>query len=84
MSKLEQAEKAAEHTRKVRAQHQKKAIQQAQKRKEPALQAISSSNKRQNCAGTAHAGVQAQDAPSTAPPKVTSCGHNINLPQKLR
>jgi hypothetical protein len=81
---LERAGKAAERARKVEAQHQKKAIQQAQNRKRPALQAISSSNKRQNCAGAAHAGVQAQDAPSTAPPKVTSRGRNVNLPQKFR
>jgi hypothetical protein len=57
---LERAEKAAEGARKVEAQHQKKAIQQAQKRKRPALQAIPSSNKRQKRVGAAHAGVQAR------------------------
>ncbi|KAF1936727.1 hypothetical protein EJ02DRAFT_479291 [Clathrospora elynae] len=64
MREVEQAEKAAERARKVEAQHQKKAIQQPQKRKQPALQAISSSNKRQKRAGAAHAGVEAQDEPS--------------------
>jgi hypothetical protein len=81
---LERAEKAAERARKEEAQHQKKPIQQAQKRKQPALQAIPSSNKRQKRAGTAHVGVQAQDEPSAAPAKVTSCGRNINLPEKYR
>jgi hypothetical protein len=82
MRELERAEKAAERARKVEAQHQKKAIQQAQKRKRPALQAISSSNKRRKRAGAAHAGVQARDEPSAAPPKVTSRGRNIKLPSK--
>jgi hypothetical protein len=84
MRELERAEKAAERARKVEAQHQKKAIQQAQERKRPALQEISSSNKRQKLAGAAHAGVQAQDEPSAAPPKVTSRGRNVNLPEKYR
>ena len=84
MRELEQAEKAAERARKVEAQHQKKAIQQAQKRKRPALQAISSSNKRRKRAGAAHAGVQAGDEPSAAPPKVTLRGRTVNLPPKYR
>jgi hypothetical protein len=74
MRELERAEKAAERARKV----------EAQERKRPALQEISSSNKRQKRAGAAHAGVQAQDEPSAAPPKVTSRGRNVNLPEKYR
>jgi hypothetical protein len=84
MRELERAEKAAECARKVEAQHQEKAIQQAQKRKRPASQEISSSNKRQKRAGAAHAGVQTQDELSDALPKVTSQGRNISLPQKYR
>jgi hypothetical protein len=57
---------------KLKLNARKKAIQQAQKRKQPASREISSSNKRQKCAGAAHAGVQAQDELSAAPPKVTS------------
>jgi hypothetical protein len=84
MRELERAEKAAERARKVEAQHQGKAIQQAQKRKRPALQAISSSDKRQKRTDAAHAGVQAEDELSGAPAKVTSRGRHISLPQKYR
>jgi hypothetical protein len=59
MRELERAEKAANCAGKVEAQRQKKAIQQAQKLKRPASREISSSNKRQKRAGSAHAGVQA-------------------------
>ncbi|RAQ98850.1 hypothetical protein DDE82_008841 [Stemphylium lycopersici] len=44
---VERAEKAAERARKVEAQHQKKAIQQAQQRKSKASRAPSLKNKRQ-------------------------------------
>ncbi|KAI1670731.1 hypothetical protein L13192_06247, partial [Pyrenophora tritici-repentis] len=72
MREVERAEKAAERARKVEAQHQKKSIQQAQQRKRKASQVLSPSNKRQKRAGAAHAGVQAGDEPSAAPPRVTS------------
>ncbi|KAI1689714.1 hypothetical protein KJE20_02892 [Pyrenophora tritici-repentis] len=81
---VERAEKAAERARKVEAQHQKKSIQQAQKRKRKASQVLSPSNKRQKRAGAAHAGVQAGDELSAAPAKVTSRGRNVSLPQKYR
>ncbi|KAH6234950.1 hypothetical protein HBI42_020280 [Parastagonospora nodorum] len=81
---LERTEKVAERARKGEAQHQKKAIQQAQKRKRPALQATSSSDKRQKRAGAAHAGVQAEDELSAAPAKVTSRGRHVSLPQRYR
>jgi hypothetical protein len=84
MRELERAEKAAERARKVEAQHQEKAIQQAQQRKRLASREITLSNKRQKRAGAAHAGVQARDEPSAAPAKVTSRGRNINLPEKYR
>jgi hypothetical protein len=84
MRELERAEKAANHAGKVEAQHQKKAIQQAQKRKRPASREISSSNKRQKLAGAAHASVQARDELSAAPPKATPRGRNVSLPQKYR
>ena len=42
------------------------------------------SNKRQKCAGAAHASVQARDEPSAALAKVTSRGRNINLLEKHR
>jgi hypothetical protein len=84
MRELERAEKAAERARQVEAQHQKKAIQKAPQRKRKASQVTPSSNKRQKRAGAAHAGVQAGDEPSAAPPKVTSHGRSVNLPQKFR
>jgi hypothetical protein len=84
MREVERAEKAAERARKVEAQHQRKAIQQPQKRKRPVSEEITSSSKRQKRVGAAHAGVQAQDEPSAAPLKVTSRGRNVNLPQKFR
>jgi len=84
MRELERAEKAAERARQVEAQHQKKSSQQAPQRKRKASRVTSSSNKRQKRAGAAHAGVQAGDEPSAAPPKVTSHGRSVNLPQKFR
>ncbi|KAF7572910.1 Membrane-bound metallopeptidase [Pyrenophora tritici-repentis] len=84
MREVERAEKAAERARKVEAQHQKKYIQQAQKRKRKASQVLSPSNKRQKRAGAAHAGVQARDELSATPAQVTSRGRNVNLPQKYR
>jgi hypothetical protein len=84
MRELERVEKAAERARQVEAQHQEKSIQQAPQRKRKASQVTSSSNKRQKRASAAHAGVQARDELSAAPPKVTSHGHSVNLPQKFR
>ncbi|KAF7568778.1 TolA, Membrane protein involved in colicin uptake [Pyrenophora tritici-repentis] len=81
---LERAEKAAERARKVEAQHQKKATQQAQQRKRKASRAPSSKNKRQKRAMEDRARDRVASPPSPPPPKTTSRGRNVNLPQKFR
>ncbi|KAI1559399.1 hypothetical protein PtrEW4_011752 [Pyrenophora tritici-repentis] len=84
MRELERAEKAAERARKVEAQHQKKATQQAQQRKRKASRAPSSKNKRQKRAMEDRARDRVASPPSPPPPKTTSRGRNVNLPQKFR
>jgi hypothetical protein len=81
---LERAEKAAERARKVEAQRQKKAIQQAQQRKRKASQASSSKNKRQKRVIEDRAHNRVASPPTPLPPKITSRGRNVNIPQKFR
>jgi hypothetical protein len=80
----EKANKAAEREHQKQARDSAKAIQLAQKSKRKASQASSTKNKRQKQGGGKAAVVQAVERAPSPPPKVTSRGRNVNLPQKFR
>ena len=80
----ERAEKAAERARQKEERDATKALQLSQKGKRKASQVSSASNKRQKRVGAARAGAQVQEEPPAPPPKLTSRGRNVNLPQKFR
>jgi hypothetical protein len=80
----ELAAKAAERARQKQEKDAAKALKMSQNGKRKASQAASSSNKLQKHAGGQSGGVQVQDEPSAAPPKLTSRGRNIKLPGKYR
>jgi hypothetical protein len=84
MRERERAKKAAERARQKEERDAAKALQLSQKGKRKALQVSSASNKRQKRVGAARAGVQVQEEPLAPPPKLTSRGRNINLPEKYR
>lgn len=84
MRDLERAEKAAERARKLEAQHQEKAIKQAQQRKRKVSRAPSSKNKRQKRAIENRTRDGVAPPPSSIPPRITSRGRSVNLPQKFR
>jgi hypothetical protein len=80
----EKAEKVAEKARNIEARNTQKAIQQAQKGKRKASQASSTKNKRQKQSGGGAATAEGGGASIEPPPKVTSRGRSIKVPQKFR
>jgi hypothetical protein len=80
----EKAEKAAERARKIEAQNTQKALQLAQRSKRKASQGPSSKNKRQKQRGGGVVIAEVQPELSAQPPKVTSRGRNVYLPQKFK
>jgi hypothetical protein len=80
----EKAQKAAEKARNIEARNTQKAIQQAQKGKRKALQASSTKNKRQKQGGGGAATAEGGGASIEPPPKVTSRGRSVRVPQKFR
>ncbi|KAF1934862.1 hypothetical protein EJ02DRAFT_488202, partial [Clathrospora elynae] len=80
----EKADKAVEQARQKQERDSAKALQLSQKGKRPASQAASSSHKRQKHIGGQPGRAQIQEEPSAPLLKVTSCGCNINLPNKFR
>ncbi|EUC42866.1 hypothetical protein COCMIDRAFT_102393 [Bipolaris oryzae ATCC 44560] len=84
MRKLERAEKAAERARKKEARNSEKAQHQAQKRKRTASRVSASKNKRQKLSMVDGARDGAASTSSSIPPKITTRGRSVKLPQKFR
>jgi seryl-tRNA synthetase len=80
----EKAKKVAEKARNIEARNTQKAIQQAQNGKRKALQASSTKNKRQKQSSSGAATAEGRGASIAPPPKVTSRGRSIKVPQKFR
>ncbi|EMD96351.1 hypothetical protein COCHEDRAFT_1201153 [Bipolaris maydis C5] len=84
MRDAERAEKAAERAHQIEARNAQKAQHQAQKRSRTASRAPISKNKRQKRLVDDRAGDRAAPAASSIPPRITSRGRSVNLPQKFR
>jgi hypothetical protein len=80
----EKADKAAERQRQKEERESTRALQLSQKRKRQASGPASSKVKRQRYVGDALQFDQVGGPSSAPPPKVTTRGRNVKLPQKFR
>jgi hypothetical protein len=80
----EKADKAAERQRQKEERDSTRALQLSQKRKRQASRPASSNKKRQRRIGDALQSDQVGGLSSAPPPKITTRGRNVNLPQKFR
>jgi hypothetical protein len=80
----EKANKAAERQRQKEEKDSARALQLSQKGKRQASRPASSKAKRQRRVGDASQSDQVLDQSSAPPPKVTTRGRNVHLPQKFR
>jgi hypothetical protein len=79
----EKADKAAERQRQKEERESARVLQLSQKRKKQAS-LVSLKCKRQRCVGDASQCNQVGGPSSAPPPKVTTRGRNVKLPQKFR
>jgi hypothetical protein len=80
----EKADKAAERQRQKEERDSAKALQLSQKGKRKASRLASSKDKRQRRVGDASQSDQVGGLSSALPPRVTTRGRNVKLPQKFR
>jgi hypothetical protein len=80
----EKADKAAERQRQKEERDSAKALQSSQKGKRKASRLASPKNKRQRRVGDALQSDQVLVQSSAPPPKITTRGRNVHLPQKYR